>query len=64
MFSDPFLLKALLAGLLISVACGIVGSLVVVRRLTFITGGIAHAVLGGVGVALFFNIAPDRKSVV
>lgn len=58
MLTDPFLLKALLAGLLISVACGIVGSLVVVRRLTFITGGIAHAVLGGVGVALFFNIAP------
>lgn len=56
--SDPFLQTALLAGLLVSLACGVVGTLVVVRRLTFITGGIAHAVLGGVGVAIYLNVAP------
>ena len=46
-----FLQLALVAGLVSAVGCGVVGSLVVVRRITFLAGGIAHAVLGGMGVA-------------
>ncbi|NUN98872.1 MAG: metal ABC transporter permease, partial [Candidatus Omnitrophica bacterium] len=42
-----FLRGALLAGLLASVACGVVGSYVVARRISYIAGGIAHCVLGG-----------------
>ncbi len=46
-----FLQNALLAGLLASVACGMVGSYVVARRITYIAGGIAHSTLGGMGLA-------------
>ena len=42
-----FMRNALLAGLLASVACGIIGTYVVVKRIVFISGGIAHASLGG-----------------
>ena len=54
----PFLQTALLAGLLASLGCGIAGSYVVVKRLGFLAGGIAHAVLGGMGAALYFGADP------
>jgi zinc transport system permease protein len=50
-----FLQNALWASLLASVACGMIGSFVVVRRITYIAGGIAHCVLGGMGAALYLN---------
>lgn len=46
-----FMQRALLAGLLASVACGVVGAYVVVKRIGFISGGISHASLGGLGIA-------------
>ncbi|WP_299436379.1 metal ABC transporter permease [uncultured Rhodospira sp.] len=49
----PFMQKALLSVVLISIACGVVGSLVVVNRMTFLAGGVAHAGYGGVGLAFF-----------
>lgn len=49
----PFMQKALLAVVLVSIACGIVGALVVVNRMTFLAGGVAHAGYGGVGLAFF-----------
>lgn len=51
-----FLQVALLAGLLSSIACGLVGSFVVVRRISYIAGGIAHCVLGGMGAAYYLNV--------
>lgn len=53
--SISFLRYALIAGLLASVAFGIIGSYVVVKRITYIAGAIAHCVLGGIGAALFFS---------
>ena len=53
-----FLQMALLAGLLASIGCGIMGPYVVVKRIAFIAGGIAHSVLGGIGVALFLGLDP------
>ncbi len=50
-----FMQHALLAGLLVSVACGVVGTYVVVRRISYLAGGIAHCVLGGMGAAMYFN---------
>lgn len=50
-FSYSFLQHALLAALLASIACGIIGALVVVNRLVFISGGIAHMAYGGLGIA-------------
>jgi len=52
-----FMQYALAAGLLASVACGIVGTYVVVRRITYIAGGISHCVLGGIGAALYLQKA-------
>jgi len=49
----PVLLCALAAGLLTSVACGVVGTYVVTRRITYVAGGIAHCVLGGMGAAVY-----------
>ncbi len=46
-----FLQRAVMASVLASVVCGLVGPYVVVRRITFLAGSIAHAVLAGVGVA-------------
>jgi len=54
-----FMRNALLAGLLTSVACGVIGALVVVNRIVFIAGGIAHAAYGGIGLAFFLGIPPS-----
>jgi zinc transport system permease protein len=56
--AHEFLRIALAAGLLAAVGCGIVGTLVVVKRITFMAGGIAHAVLGGMGVAHWLGRDP------
>ncbi len=50
-----FMRNALVAGLLASVICGVIGSLVVVNRIVFLSGGIAHAAYGGIGLAFFFG---------
>jgi zinc transport system permease protein len=50
-----FMRHALAAGLLASIICGIMGTLAVVNRLVFLSGGIAHAAYGGIGLALFFG---------
>jgi zinc transport system permease protein len=50
-----FMRNALAAGLLASIICGIMGTLVVVNRIVFLSGGIAHAAYGGIGLAFFFN---------
>lgn len=54
----PFLYRAFIAGLLLSVAAGIVGTYIVARRLVFLTGGITHASFGGIGMAYFAGINP------
>lgn len=53
MSTNPFLLTGLLAGLLASVACGIVGPYVITRRLVFLSGAIAHIALGGIGSSIY-----------
>lgn len=55
-FTDAWAFNALLAGLLASVACGVIGSFVVARRITYVAAGIAHCVLGGLGLARYLNI--------
>ena len=50
-----FMRNALAAGLMASVICGIMGTLVVVYRIVFLSGGIAHAAYGGIGLSFFFN---------
>jgi zinc transport system permease protein len=51
--ANPFLTTGLIAGVLASVACGVVGPYVVTRRLVFLAGALAHIAIGGVGAAIF-----------
>ncbi|MBN1257440.1 MAG: metal ABC transporter permease [Planctomycetes bacterium] len=51
-----FLQHAVLASLLASIACGVMGSYVVVRRISYIAGAIAHCVLGGMGMARYLQV--------
>lgn len=48
-----FIQHALLAAILVSIAVGIIGVLVVINRLVFLSGGIVHTAYGGVGLAFF-----------
>jgi zinc transport system permease protein len=52
----PFLRNAVLAALLSSVLFGVLGSLITVRRIGALAGAISHAVLGGIGLALFLSV--------
>ncbi|MDN5278736.1 MAG: zinc transport system permease protein [Clostridiales bacterium] len=52
----PFLQNALLAGVLCSMATGVVGTYVVLRRITYIAAAISHCILGGLGAARYFSI--------
>ncbi|MDC7244513.1 MAG: metal ABC transporter permease, partial [Sphaerochaetaceae bacterium] len=51
----PFIRNALIAGLLSSVLFGVLGTIVTVKRIASLAGAISHAVLGGIGLALYFN---------
>jgi zinc transport system permease protein len=51
----PFVRNALVAGLLSAVLFGVLGSIVTVRRIAGLAGAISHAVLGGIGLALFLK---------
>lgn len=55
LFSLPFVQRMFIAGLLASIACGIIGSLIVVKRVVFLSGGIAHATFGGIGLAYYLQ---------
>lgn len=50
-----FMRHALAAGLLASLICGIMGTMVVANRIVFLSGGIAHAAYGGIGMAFYFG---------
>lgn len=53
-----FMRNALLAAILVSIACGIVGTFVVVKKIVFISGGITHAAFGGIGLGYFLGVNP------
>ncbi|NLK25268.1 MAG: metal ABC transporter permease [Euryarchaeota archaeon] len=57
MFSDyyPFIKRMFLAGILASLACGVVGTFVVVRRIVFMSDAIAHSTFGGIGLAFLLQ---------
>lgn len=59
-----FFQHALLGSLLASIACGIIGTYIVTRRLVFISGGITHASFGGIGIGLFTGVSPILSAAV
>lgn len=54
----PFFQHALIAGVLISIACGIIGSYVVVKKIALISGGISHSAFGGIGLGYLLGFDP------
>jgi zinc transport system permease protein len=53
-----FFQNALIGSLLACIACGIIGTYIVTRRLVFISGGITHASFGGIGLGVYFGMNP------
>ena len=62
--THSFLQHALLGGILASIGCGLMGSFVVVNRIGYMAGGIAHSVLGGMGIAYFLELDPFAGALV
>jgi zinc transport system permease protein len=53
-----FMRNAFVAAVLVSIACGIVGTYVVIKRMVFVSDGIAHAAFGGIGLGYLLEINP------
>jgi zinc transport system permease protein len=58
-----FMRNALAAGILVSIACGIIGTFVIVNRIVFISGGIAHAAYGGIGLGYYLGVNPVLSAI-
>ena len=56
--SYEFIQNAILAGLLASIVCGLIGPFIVTRQMVFISGGLSHSAFGGLGIAYFMGINP------
>lgn len=57
-FGLPFMQRALLAGLLAGVTCGVVGTWVVLRRVVFLGEALGHGIVPGVAIALLVGASP------
>ncbi len=64
LLSYTFFRNALLGSFLASIACGIIGSYVVARRMVFISGGITHASFGGIGIGFYYGFNPILSALV
>ncbi len=53
--SLPFIRYAFIAGILSSISFGIIGTWVVIKRISYLAGAIAHSVLAGIGITLFLK---------
>jgi zinc transport system permease protein len=59
-----FFRNALIAGALVSIGGGIIGTFIIVNRLVFLSGGIAHSAYGGIGIAYFLNQDPVLGAII
>lgn len=64
LLSYSFFQNALLASLLASLLCGLVGTYIVTRRLVFISGGVTHASFGGIGIGVYLGVSPILSAAV
>ena len=58
LFGYRFFINAVLAAILASISCGIIGSYIVSKRIVFISGGITHASFGGIGIGYYLGFSP------
>ncbi|MCQ8903278.1 MAG: metal ABC transporter permease [Methanothrix sp.] len=64
MMQYEFMKTALVAGLILSVLCGVVGVYIVLNRIVFIGDGVAHAAFGGIGLGYLLGIDPFILAIV
>jgi len=57
-FEYEFIVKGLLGAIFASITAGLAGTYIVSKRLVFLSGGIAHASFGGIGIGYFAGINP------
>ncbi|MCY6371982.1 metal ABC transporter permease [Clostridium ganghwense] len=53
-----FMRHAVLGIILASIVCGIIGTIIVEKKLVMMSGGIAHTAFGGIGMGYFLGIEP------
>ncbi len=58
LFEYNFFINAVLAAIITSITCGIIGTYIVTRRIVFISGGITHTSFGGIGIGYFLGFSP------
>ena len=63
-FKYAFFQNAIIAAVLASISCGIIGTYIVSRRIVFVSGGITHASFGGIGIGYFLGINPVAGAIV
>ena len=56
--SFQFMRYALIAGVMISIMCGVLSNFVVLKRLSFLGAGISHAAFGGVALGVLLGVEP------
>ena len=54
--SNAFMTQALIAGILVSIACAVAGTFVILRGMAFIGDALAHGVLPGIALAFLLGI--------
>ena len=62
--SYEFMQRALISGVLIAVICAILGVFLVLKRLSLLGDGLAHAAFAGVAVGLLVNVYPLISSLI
>lgn len=58
LFQYTFIQNAFFCSILISIVCGIVGTIIIEKKLVMLSGGIAHTSFGGIGFGYFIGIEP------
>ena len=64
LFSYAFIQNAFIAAILVSVICGVVGTIITEKKLVSMSGGIAHASFGGIGLGYFIGVEPIATGLV
>ena len=62
--SSPFMQKAFLAGILVSLLTGLISVFIVLRKMSFIGAGISHAAFGGVAIGFFTGLNPLLTAII
>jgi zinc transport system permease protein len=58
LLSYGFMQRALVAGVLVGLLCGVLGFFVVLKRMSFVGVGISHSAFGGIAIGVLLGVEP------